>query len=242
MNSIQYEELCRYFLAECLGVEVDDIQSVRIPNPQRPGLPEYKHQIDLYWESEDDLALYLNIANAKWRSTDKVEQGEVLLLNQVKQDTGAHKAFMLTSTAFTSGAEAAAKDKGIGLHIVRPTVADHSLPQKDRVGIQQAFADAESATHEAIYLHDIIHKAHDFGGGRVVRAQPEQRSGGLPPPSAGSAGLSNKAMTGYSTKVAAPPSVKATWGGSSGSAPRGRGGSGGGRGVVTKQGGPGVRK
>jgi UDP:flavonoid glycosyltransferase YjiC (YdhE family) len=38
---------------------------------------------------------YINIANAKWRSSSKIEQGEVLLLNQVKQKVAAHKAMMI---------------------------------------------------------------------------------------------------------------------------------------------------
>ena len=102
MNSQQYEELCRFFLADKLGVSTDEVRSARIPNPRRPGLPEYKHQIDLYWETGNELTLYLNIANAKWRSTRKVDQGEVLLLQQVKQKAGAQKAVMITNSGFTS--------------------------------------------------------------------------------------------------------------------------------------------
>jgi hypothetical protein len=94
MKSQQYEELCRHFLAEKLGVSVDHINSVRIPNPARPGLPAYQHQIDLYWETESDLVKYLHIANAKWRGNAKVDQPEILLLQQVKQDVAAHKALM----------------------------------------------------------------------------------------------------------------------------------------------------
>ena len=37
MNSQQYEELCRYFLAEKLGINVDQIEYIRILNPTRPG-------------------------------------------------------------------------------------------------------------------------------------------------------------------------------------------------------------
>lgn len=65
MNSQQYEELCRYFLANKLGMSSDGIKSVNIPNPTRPGFPNYKHQIHLHWETESNLVLYLNIANAK---------------------------------------------------------------------------------------------------------------------------------------------------------------------------------
>jgi hypothetical protein len=80
MNSKQYEELCRFFLADKLGINIEGISSVLIPNPKRPNLPEYHHQIDLYWEIGNDVATYLNIANAKWRGSDKVDQPDVLLL------------------------------------------------------------------------------------------------------------------------------------------------------------------
>ena len=53
MNRIQYEELFRFYVAKRLGVESVTIRSVEVPNPQRPALPAYKHQIDLYWETED---------------------------------------------------------------------------------------------------------------------------------------------------------------------------------------------
>jgi hypothetical protein len=67
MNSNQYEELSRYYLADILSINVGEIRSVRIPSPRHPNLPEYKNQIDLYWETSDKACLYLNVANAKWR-------------------------------------------------------------------------------------------------------------------------------------------------------------------------------
>ncbi len=103
MRSEQYEELCRFFLSQKFGVPVDEIKSGSIPNARRLDQPEFQHQIDLHWETGTDLTLYFHIANAKWRSTDKVDQPEVLLLKQVKQDVGAHKAVMITSTGFTAG-------------------------------------------------------------------------------------------------------------------------------------------
>ncbi len=132
MNSIQYEELCRFYIAKKLQISVDMVKSTHVPNPVRPGLPQYKHQIDLYWETEDEISKYLNIANAKWRGPAKVDQPEILLLQQVKQKVGAHKAIMITNTGFTSGAEAAARDDGIGMHIVVPAFDYSNLPKKNR--------------------------------------------------------------------------------------------------------------
>ena len=69
-----------------------------------------KHQIDLYWETEDAISLHLHIANAKWRGSDKVDQPDVLLLQKVKEKVAAHKAVMITNSEYTKGAIAAAMD------------------------------------------------------------------------------------------------------------------------------------
>jgi hypothetical protein len=168
MTSEQYEELCRWFIAQKSGLHVDAIRSISIPNPKRPGLPEYKHQIDLYWESGDEIALYLNVANAKWRSSAKVEQGEVMLLQQVRQKTGAHKAFMLTNVGFTSGAIAAARDDGIALHIVEPRLDASRFPQTDRAAMQVALGAMAGESEGAVFAHRVENRGRDFASGRVA--------------------------------------------------------------------------
>lgn len=136
MKSEQYEELCRYFIATKACVSQEQVKSVTIPNPRRADLPAYRHQIDLYWESGDEIALYLNIANAKWRGSAKVDQPDVMLLQQVRQKVSAHKAFMITNVGFTAGAVAAARDEGIALHVVAPSFNLSELPTGDRAAIQ----------------------------------------------------------------------------------------------------------
>ncbi len=230
-------------------MDIANIQSVLIPSPQRPDLPEYKHQIDLYWETQDGLALYLNIANAKWRGSAKVGQGEILLLQQVKQETGAHKAFMLTSTVFTSGAVGVAKHKNIALHIVRPNLNVSSLPENDRAAIQAALLEADPSVGEAICLHEIVHRAYGFADATILPAtgQVPQRQITLSPArgSAGESGYSVRVADRYSTKVVGPPSHK---GGSTGGRRSGaasvtdRSLSGGGDSSVTKGENPGFRK
>lgn len=155
MNSIQYEELCRLYIAKRLSISIDLVKSIHVPNPVRPGLPQYTHQIDLYWETEDEIAKYLNIANAKWRGSANVDQPEVLLLQQVKQKVGAHKAILITNTGFTSGAEAAARDEGIGLHIVVPAFDCSKLPQKNRKEIQEALSQMPSQLASIVYSHAV---------------------------------------------------------------------------------------
>jgi len=201
MNSQQYEELCRYFLSDKLGINVDQIKSVRIPNPSRPGLPKYQHQIDLYWETESELIKFLHIANAKWRGNDKVDQEEVMLLQQVKQDVAAHKAMMLTTQGYTGGAVAAAKDKGIALHIVKPNFDTSILPQSDRSTIQVKLQEIASTSNKPMFLNEVVHKAFDF---RETSPQ-RQITGSI----FGSPGYQTKVVSCYETKVGGSYSNKA---------------------------------
>lgn len=199
MNSVQYEELCRYFLSQKVGLPVDRIVSERIANPKRGDLPQYHHQIDLRWETEDNVSRYVNIANAKWRGTAKVDQREVLLLQQVKQEVSAHKAVMIANTEFTSGAEAAAKDKGIGLHIVQPSFDTSALDSKDRARIQSRIQELASSRPQPVFQHMVVHKAFDLA--ESVSPVPASRQ--AVPPSYSTkvvTGYANKAVGGYSHK------------------------------------------
>jgi hypothetical protein len=122
MTGTQFEELCRLFLAQQMGMGIEQVKSVSVPNPRRPGLPGYNHQIDLYWETETPVALYLNIANAKWRGRARVDQSEVLLLEQVRQKVGAHKAVLISNAEFSSGAVSAAADARMALVLLQAGV------------------------------------------------------------------------------------------------------------------------
>jgi len=120
MDSREYEELCRRFIADKEGIPLAAVKSSRIPSMGFPDLPLYRHQIDLYWERETDIGRYLNIAEVKWRGQRKVTQETVVKLQQVKQDLAAHKAFVITNVGFTDGAVSMALNKGIALHVVQP--------------------------------------------------------------------------------------------------------------------------
>ena len=231
MNSIQYEELCRLFIADKFELSIEEIQSVRIPNPRRADLPEYSHQIDLYWEDGNELALYLNIANAKWRSSDKVDQGDVLLLQKVKEKVAANKAVMINNIGFTKGAEAAAKDEGIALHIVRPNFdyAILDLGLKDRKAIQTQFQ--KISTHGKLpYTYEVVHRALDLG--TDAANQSSGPSNIVPHSKEKVPTYSNKMAQprSYTQKVQGGPSRTRT-GGQSGTVQKGpgptRGGSGG---------------
>jgi hypothetical protein len=208
VESEQYEELCRLFLAEKFGIPVEKILSGHVPNPQRPGLPEYKHQIDLHWEIENELSTYFHIANAKWRGSDKVKQPEVLLLQQVKQKVAAHKALMITSRGFTAGAKAVARDEGIALHIVTPAIEVASLPTGDRAQIQRTLQDLAASSSKPIYSNTVEYRALD-----EPNIQPQQRPSSSERPVARPQSYETRVVTGqptrvgggYSTRGGAPP-------------------------------------
>src|SRR5260370_42648055 len=128
MTSQQYEELCRFFIANQLKIDIAQVVSRNIADPRRePELdgcdPQpYTHQIDLYWETEDGLARYVNIANAKWRGRTKGHQHEMLLLQKVREKVGAHKAFLITNSRFTGPAKQVSRDAGVSLLLLRPNI------------------------------------------------------------------------------------------------------------------------
>jgi hypothetical protein len=159
MTAVQYEELCRFFVADLENVPLEDIQSIELLNPQRLGAPEYVHQIDLYWETVTPLSRYVNIAYAKWRRpADRVDKEQVLLLQVIRAKVGAHKAIMLTNTGFTRGAIAAAVDDGIGLHIVEPRLAA-AVADGDRPTIRASLREqARRSRSRPIYLHQVVFK------------------------------------------------------------------------------------
>jgi hypothetical protein len=163
MTSQQYEELCRFFIAKEMKININQVQSRRITNPCRelePGHLEpnpYTHQIDLYWETEDSLARYVNIANAKWRGREPVHQHEVLLLQKVREKVAAHKAFMITNSDYTGRAMQVAQDEGISLLIVRPAFDTHSLHPRRRPFIMKRFLKL-AQTASPIYYYEVYQK------------------------------------------------------------------------------------
>ncbi len=198
MNGQQYEELCRRYVADAFGVDLNSIQTDRLPNPRRPGLPHYEHQIDLSWETGTPAARYFHIANAKWRASDKVDQGEVLLLQQVKEKVAAHKAVMLTSVGFTRGAIAVASDNGIALHVVGPAdFVPTALPSKGRNAIRDKLETLASSESRPLYRHEVIHRAWS----------PQRVSGQAAPARAapGAPGYQTRVTTGYETKTVTAP-------------------------------------
>ncbi len=162
MNSKQYEELCRHFIAHTLNISTSQILSPRIPSPTRSNLKGYSNQIDLYWEAGDEISKILNIGNAKWRKDRNIEQGDILLLDKVKADVAAHKCFLFTNIGFTRGAIEAAKKYEIALHIVKPEFDCSSLSSTDTLQIQAQIQSLATNSQISIYEHIEVYKAYNF--------------------------------------------------------------------------------
>jgi hypothetical protein len=204
MNSAQYEELCRRHVATVFGVQLAAVQTGRLPNPRRPGLPAYKHEIDLFWETGREAAQYLHIANAKWRAREKVDQPEVLLLQKVKEEVAAHKAVMLTSIGFTHGAVAAAKHHGIALHVVRPAeVVLAGLPSRGREAMQTKLEALASSSSRPIYTSEVVHRAW-------TPRRPPEGAVSVRPVGPRSPAFETRILTGYETKTIVPQTTRAT--------------------------------
>ena len=232
MDSRLYEEVCRRFVARAFGVPLEAVTSPRIPNPKRPNMPEYAHQIDLYWEVSNSVALYLHIANAKWRGSEKVKEGEVLLLQKVREKVSAHKALMIASSGFTAGAVAVAKDEGIGLHVVRPDFDHAAIPLGDRAAMQSALSEVSCE----LYSHEVVHRGLDLA----------ERPAPIAPAPRPSPGYTTRQVTSYTTREGPGPGYtnRSLGGGSSsGGGPAGPGrSSGGDGGFTTRDGGGGFTR
>jgi hypothetical protein len=215
MDGDPYEELCRRFIAAKEHLPLAAVEFGHLTSPKRRGVPRYRHQLDLYWKTETEVATYLNIANAKWRGTRVVQLNEVLLLQQVRLKMAAHKAFMITNTGFTRGAIAAAMDEGIGLHIVQPSFDWSGLPKGKRDVIQTWLDTIEAGTTGPMWTHDIVHKGLEFDGDAT---EAEVVVGPSPAPRPVACGT-RLAPTPIQ-KPAAPPSSRTAGGG------EGRGGPG----------------
>ena len=157
MTSQQYEELCRYFVAHQLQMDVGLVRTGNFVHPTRAEMHDCRHQIDLYWEVWNFLTPYLIIANAKWRAKGCIGHASVLLLRQVQRSLGAHKAVLMTNSRFSGAAQKAAEEEGIGLLIVRPTFAAAALPALGRGRIQAAIQEAARG-NPCLYAYEPVLK------------------------------------------------------------------------------------
>src|SRR4051812_36192564 len=97
MTSQDYEQFVRAVLAERLKLRPERIKSMRSPGTTLPHAPGLRHQIDLMYIHENELAEYVTIIECKYRTSANVDQPELQNLAFVKGSVGAHKAIMVTN-------------------------------------------------------------------------------------------------------------------------------------------------
>jgi hypothetical protein len=120
MSRTQYRELCRYVVAHRLKIDPGQVRSRRLSGLRRPGLVPCRYAVDLWWETENSICRYVHIGGTYWRSRVLVGEREILILQQIKEKVGGHKALAFTNTGFSPAAVRAADEAGIGLLVVRP--------------------------------------------------------------------------------------------------------------------------
>ena len=177
MHYIQYEELCRLYIANIFDLSIEEVKSVKIPSPTHPDFVKNENQIDLYWESGNEVTRSLNIADAKWRGSNNVSKMMAGYLQFVKNDiSNINKAILITNTDFDDGVIGIADKYGMGLYIVRPdfdlAILDTDL--KDREIIQNNLLELVD-NGKTVYDYKIIRRALDSETvGTVHTSVPEK--------------------------------------------------------------------
>lgn len=147
MTGAEYEQFVRAVLVGRLRLQPERLRSARAPGVSFPGAEEVRHQIDLFFTEEGEIADYLTIIECKYRESDKVDQEEVGKLAFVKSSLRASKAILVTNNGFTSGARALAAAEKIALLVVEPQVAfDKEIASENA---DELFATAQAALKRA---------------------------------------------------------------------------------------------
>ncbi len=179
MHYIQYEELCRLYIANIFEISIEEVKSVRIPSPTHPNLVEYKNQIDLYWILESKFYQYVNIADVKWRKeSDTVPIGRARELQFVRNEiNNANKAILIANTGFDDGVKGVADKYGMGLHIVRPDfdLAIFEPDLKDRKIIQNQLQELVD-NGKPVYDCNIVRRALDSGTDGTAQASASNKT------------------------------------------------------------------
>jgi hypothetical protein len=115
LKSGEYEALCRHALSREYGMPLGSIKTGHLQGPSKVT----RHQIDLYWTSQDGVCEFLCIANAKFLKKS-VSLTDIMTLLGVQQAVRAQKAMIITNSGYSEACVAQAKENGVALLIVRP--------------------------------------------------------------------------------------------------------------------------
>src|SRR5215469_15326765 len=153
----QYEALCRHALSREYAIPIDNIKTGYLQGPTTT-CQNIRHQIDLYWTSNDGICDFLCFANAMFLKRN-IELGDIMTLLGVQRDIHAHKAMMIANTGYSAAARLQAQEKGIALLIVRPslTLDVASLPKRSAPTVAQAIEEISTRV-PPVYALNIVHR------------------------------------------------------------------------------------
>ena len=170
MTGHQYEQFVRAVLVRRVRrfrLSPDKLRSTRASGVQFPGEKEPKHQIDLLYVDENEIAEYTTIIECKYHGSRKVEQGEIEKLAYVKSSLRASKAILVTNCGFTDGADRVAEAEKIALLVITPRISvdeiDKGLSGDDLFQAVDARLQAEP-------------DGYDFDVKRKITPDPSDRS------------------------------------------------------------------
>ena len=149
MTGAEYEQFVRAVLVRRLGLRPDQLRSAKATGVSFPGSEEVRHQIDLFFMEEGEVADYLTIIECKYRESSPIDQEEVGKLAFVKTSLRASKAILVTNKGFTSGARAVATAEKIALLVVEPQVAIRGNIASSSDNVDELFAAAQAALDRA---------------------------------------------------------------------------------------------
>lgn len=138
MKGPEYEQFVRAVLCKKLGLSSEELRSACASGATLPNAEGVKHQVDLFYVQETEVAEYVTIVECKYRESRPVDQTLVQNLAFVRDSMRAHKAIMVTNKGFTGGAKAVAESQQIALLVVEPSLSDFTPPEG--VEIDELFA------------------------------------------------------------------------------------------------------
>jgi len=191
----RYEGICRHAISRIYRLPIEQIYSGSVAGLSNQW-HKLKHQVDLYWEASDGVCTYKVLANAKWRN-QTVTLPEMMALIGVWRDIGAHKAMLITNTGFDIGVVEQAKEKGIALLVVRPTIDLREMVAGKIAAVVAEVEKLAAERPEPLFSVEVVRKGiGEWARGRV--GEGETVEGGIwligGSGDGGVEGVENKAM------------------------------------------------
>jgi len=135
MTGREYEQFVRAVLIRRLNLSPDRLKPGRLKGVTFPDEPEFKHQIDLFFLQDNEVAEFLTIIECKYRNPDGeqtwVDRPDVARLAYVRTSVRASKAILVTNENFTRSAYVLARSERIALLIITPRLRIPGRPIKD---------------------------------------------------------------------------------------------------------------